>query len=327
MEMAKTNWIIRNFFLLFIITLVTFIDDSHQLNNRPIVGVLLQEQYGNTHQYVAASYVKFLEMAGARVVPIFVNKDKAYFEHLMDQINGVLMPGGGTPLIESKYAKAASLILDIAIQKNKNGIYFPVWGTCLSFEKLITYFNGDKSLDWESHCDVDDVSLPLNFTIHSISKESRMFRDVEDDMIEILSKENVTANYHRVCLTVDTFEKTKNLTDHLKMISSNTYGGIRFVSTIEHRKYPIYGTQWHPEKNIFEWVIKEDLGHINHNQSAILVGQYFGNFLVSESRKNEQTFKNKTEEINSLIYNFSENLVYSSKGGKSSFNEIYRFNL
>lgn len=68
MEMAKTNWIIRNFFLLFIITLVTFIDDSHQLNNRPIVGVLLQEQYGNTHQYVAASYVKFLEMAGARVV-------------------------------------------------------------------------------------------------------------------------------------------------------------------------------------------------------------------------------------------------------------------
>lgn len=38
------------------------------LNNRPIFGVLLQEQRDNLHQYVASSYVKWLEMAGARVV-------------------------------------------------------------------------------------------------------------------------------------------------------------------------------------------------------------------------------------------------------------------
>ena len=40
------------------------------VNNRPILGVLLQEQHDNVHQYVASSYVKFLEMAGARVVSI-----------------------------------------------------------------------------------------------------------------------------------------------------------------------------------------------------------------------------------------------------------------
>lgn len=38
------------------------------LNSRPIFGVLLQEQHDNLHQYVASSYVKWLEMAGARVV-------------------------------------------------------------------------------------------------------------------------------------------------------------------------------------------------------------------------------------------------------------------
>ena len=39
-----------------------------QLNNRPIFGVLLQESFNNKSQYIAASYVKFLESAGARVV-------------------------------------------------------------------------------------------------------------------------------------------------------------------------------------------------------------------------------------------------------------------
>ena len=41
-----------------------------KLNNRPISGVLLQDEYPFSiqQQYVAASYVKHLEMAGARVV-------------------------------------------------------------------------------------------------------------------------------------------------------------------------------------------------------------------------------------------------------------------
>ena len=37
-------------------------------------------------------------------------------------------------------------------------------------------------------------------------------------------------------------------------MSTNTdENGIEFVSTIEHKTRPIYGTQWHPEKNNFEW--------------------------------------------------------------------------
>ena len=53
------------------------------VNNRPIVGVLLQEQHDKLHQYVASSYVKFLEMAGARVVgfAIFEISKIIYYKH------------------------------------------------------------------------------------------------------------------------------------------------------------------------------------------------------------------------------------------------------
>ncbi len=41
-----------------------------ELNVRPTIGVLSQEYKDQHHSYIAASYVKYLESAGARVVCI-----------------------------------------------------------------------------------------------------------------------------------------------------------------------------------------------------------------------------------------------------------------
>lgn len=58
---------------------VTRRDEHLDLNNRPIIGVLSQEQSPflqtkypkeNYTSYIAASYVKNVEASGARVVPI-----------------------------------------------------------------------------------------------------------------------------------------------------------------------------------------------------------------------------------------------------------------
>ena len=43
--------------------------------------------------------------------------------------------------------------------------------------------------------------------------------------------------------------------------------------------YPFYGTQWHPEKNSFEWTSREA---INHSKEAVLVTQYMANFFVNQ---------------------------------------------
>ena len=122
---------------------------------------------------------------------------------------------------------------------------------------------------------------------------------------------------------MDYFQKTKNLTDQFTVVSTNTYHGVHFVSTMEHKKYPLYASQWHPEKNQFEWVVCHGVGHINHDFDAIQVGQYFGNFLVNEARRNGQHFANKTEEAEALIYNYHHYLTYAGKTGNSSFVETY----
>ena len=60
--------IARTLFALLLGTLAR--ESIQELNNRPILGVLLQEN-GNassTEQFIASSYIKYVEMAGARVV-------------------------------------------------------------------------------------------------------------------------------------------------------------------------------------------------------------------------------------------------------------------
>jgi hypothetical protein len=57
---------------LFMMLLIINNTSSEQLNDRPIIGVLTQKNYEKTKTFIAATYVKLLEMGGARVVSIFL---------------------------------------------------------------------------------------------------------------------------------------------------------------------------------------------------------------------------------------------------------------
>ena len=53
----------------------------------------------------------------------------------------------------------------------------------------------------------------------------------------------------------------------------------------------MYGTQWHPEKNSFEWTPMEN---IPHSAAAVEVCEYMAQFLVNEARKSKHTIAYNT---------------------------------
>lgn len=61
-------------------------------HNRPVIGILAQPKWSMDKErtYIAASYVKWVEAAGARVVPIPYNVSHKAAEELLSQINGKL---------------------------------------------------------------------------------------------------------------------------------------------------------------------------------------------------------------------------------------------
>ena len=68
--------------------------DDELPSQRPVIGIITQTYSGQANSsYIAASYVKYIEMSGAQVLPIFMFNDTAYIDKILTKINGVVFPG------------------------------------------------------------------------------------------------------------------------------------------------------------------------------------------------------------------------------------------
>lgn len=100
---------------------------STQSTQTQIIGIFSQPSHApqppcDGHcEYIAASYVKWVEAAGGRAVPIPYNATIPVLDALFERINGLLLPGGGNPLPE-----AAVYMIERALVANDAGDYFPV---------------------------------------------------------------------------------------------------------------------------------------------------------------------------------------------------------
>ncbi|KAK8757493.1 hypothetical protein V5799_004875 [Amblyomma americanum] len=289
---------------------------------RPIIGIVAQHLYSRTFNpsrtstYIAASYVKFIEAAGGRVVPIFVNQTEDYYRKVFNSVNGVLFPGGQADLDSSGYLEAAKIIFDLAVQAQKNGTEFPLWGTCLGFEALSRLAIDKLVL---RNCFAEDLPLPLNFT--SGFRESRLFDGLPRTLEKALRTKPITYNSHQKCLTPQNFTAF-GLDRFFRPLSTN-FGpdGVQFISSMEALKYPFYGVQFHPEKNNFEWVYKKGHTHVPHSESAVKASQYMANFFLQEARKNDHSFATPEDESKALIYNYP--VTYTQD--HSSYTQMYIF--
>ena len=121
--------------------------------------------------------------------------------------------------------------------------------------------------------------------------------------MKILAEQNVTMN---VPLAFTSHESTPMLKTSQQSRTNKDREGLEFISTVEAYKYSIYATQWHPEKNVYEWQKVDGVPYeaINHSPDAILISQYMADFFVQETRKSTHKFDDPNTEQASLIWNY-----------------------
>jgi gamma-glutamyl hydrolase len=265
----------------------------------PIIGVFAHPiaEHG---EYIAASYVKWIESAGGRVVPIPYNAPKEYLSVLVPQLNGLLYPGGAADVND-----AAQFMFKLALQLNDQGTYFPVWGTCLGFEWILQMASGDlKILDH----DLDSMNLTLPLIYTKKAATSRLFGSASADIYKNLETLPITMNNHEQGITIERLAQYPNVEAFLDVLSTNyDRNGRQFISAYEAKKYPIYAVQFHPEKNNFEYGEYDDgrpYEVVDHSYEAILTSQYFANFFIQEARRNDNRFNDAKVERKALIYNY-----------------------
>jgi hypothetical protein len=102
-------------------------------------------------------------------------------------------------------------------------------------------------------------------------------------------------------VTLETWRTTPALPRFFRLISDSTdRNHVPFASTIEARAYPIFATQWHPERSLYEWGPTED---INHSPTAVRIVQLVADALVRNSRRSRHRFPSPEAEAAASIYN------------------------
>jgi gamma-glutamyl hydrolase len=293
---------------------------------RPLVGIVSQggSPAPKGSSYIAASYIKFVESAGARAVPILHDMTKEELERIFYSVNGILIPGGGQDLSPGhSYYDTVKVLFDLTVKENDKGILFPMHGTCLGFEALAVAASGNTSV--LATFDAEDYAQPLYPTEHA--EKSRFFTSLPPRVVKNLYEKPYAMQNHMNGVSFSAFAENPALDKFFEVLTlsidreKNVY-----VSTMEAKEYPISATQWHPEKNAFEWTVDED---IPHHPEAIEVTQEVANSFVDLARQNSHAPKSSKEEEELLIYNWSQNIVYSGKhteeGEEVNFDQIYVF--
>ncbi|GIL88439.1 hypothetical protein Vretifemale_16403 [Volvox reticuliferus] len=293
-------------------------------NLRPIIGILSQpgDPAPDGQSYIAASYVKWLESAGARVVPIFYDMDIEDIERRFAVTNGLLLPGGGATLAPGhRFYDSARHLVELALKANDNGDYYPVHGTCLGMETLAVILSSNYTI--LGTFDAEDAPAPLLYTDEAAA--SHLLRSLPPDVVADLQNKPIAMENHMNGLAMAAFLENPALGRFFRVVSlSLDKSGSAYISTLEGRNYPFTATQWHPEKNAFEWTPHL---RIPHSTDAIRMSQEVANFFVAEARRNLHKAKNILEEDDMLIYNFKP--VFTGKheyvGEEKDFEQAYFF--
>eukprot|EP00494_Astrolonche_serrata_P028558 UN28825 len=131
---------------------------STELWPRPVIGIVQLPISDEDHkQYIAASYVKWIESAGGRVVPISLTR---FNETQLSLFNGVLFTGGGSDIKQDPYKSVITKILDFQEKEYESKRDYPIWGTCLGFESLVYYKSENRVLDTMS---ASNCTLSIDF--------------------------------------------------------------------------------------------------------------------------------------------------------------------
>lgn len=275
------------------------------LTNTPTIGILTQPLVdGSDKEILVASYVKWVESAGARAVPIRYTSSVTEQLSLLSSVNGLLFPGGLVSIQNSTFASTAHNLLSLSLSFNKKGVYFPVWGTCLGFEQILTYMSdAPLSRDVLSHTDAEDIYRSLSLSPEA--EESLMIRYMPRGVRNTLETENVTINMHEWGVLPSTFHASPSLSSSFIPIATSTDRSLSlsFLSAVEHKDFPIFGVQYHPEKN--NYVFSQNHPSFTHTQEAAMASQFMANLFVNASRYNNHKFESEEREREALIYQWN----------------------
>ncbi|PWA53287.1 Peptidase C26 [Artemisia annua] len=253
--------------------------EPNKVNFGPIIGILSHPSDGASGRlndapnvsYIAASYVKFVESAGARVIPLIYNEPPEILQRKLNLVNGVLFTGGWAK--KGLYVDVVDGIFKHVLKKNDAGEHFPLFAICLGFELISMIISKDKgilerfsgshhasSLQFMKSIKIEGTIFQRYDVIFVLCKLAISFLAIlsalvifvryrfSADLLAKLSTDRLVMHHHKYGISPQTFQENMHLSNFFKILTTSTDKDNKvYVSTVQSRRYPVTAVQWHPE--------------------------------------------------------------------------------
>eukprot|EP00798_Chlamydomonas_sp_ICE-L_P027707 gene27707-7350_t len=278
-------------------------ENATRQNMKPLIGIMTQPCHDCPGKsWLAAGFVKWLESAGARPVPIRFYASDGELARLFKSINGLVFPGGLTWLwLDAPYVIAARKLFNMAVEANDNGEVFPIHGTCLGFQLLHILVSNISRNDLL--VDTNSTSHPTTLEWTDAADDSNMFRGMDASLRQKLASPdyNISLENHMYGLPPPFYKRWPILEEWYTALSTTVdRQGIEYISTMEGKNYPFFGTQWHPEKPPYEFGDNS----VPHSMESIMVSQHLGHVFVDTARFSSHKPESLEEELAMVIYSY-----------------------
>ena len=246
--------------------------------------------------FIESSHIKYLESAGARVIPIDFNMKEDEMNRLLGQINGLYIPGDSESLVTDGnwgFTKAVRRILRWAQKHNeKESHHFPVLGvgygalamlrSQMKDEAVFDRVRASGKLQQNLVHDPKHTFLFDEFTRESLEQtldKVKFFSDLELGMTmeDMVLEHNVMS---KLFMPVCTYDDPKRESQNKEI-----------VSAVEGIVYPWFGIMYRIDRIQFgqESKLRDKT---DHSREAIMHAQKIANLFIDEARlsQNEFTF-------------------------------------
>ena len=250
-----------------------------------------------TYHFIA--YNKFLQAQGLEGIHIDYHLEEGEIEEIMDSLDGIFLTGGGdywsnyeikidgleyfkvdTANNPKPYLSIIRRIMDKAKSINEKGRHFPVYSVCLGFEAILLI---ETECDYPiAHVKNHDVNLKIKFK----EQASRLKAVLSEKQRKDIETEDLLYFNHGMGFTEKHFDKYKALSDNYAITSTMELDGFgSCVASFEHKRYPFFGTQYHVEKNMFDFSVYTNP---HHSEEVYQVGLALGRLCVPKSVLKQQ---------------------------------------
>lgn len=153
-------------------------------------------------------------------------------------------------------------------------------------------------------------------------KETRFFKHQHEDLYKIFPGSEVEFNWHKYGIYISAYEKYPELASFFRIISIDEVpDSPPIVATVEAYDYPIYAVQYHPEKNLFDFLHPS----IPHTRRGQQFTEDLAFFFVSEAKKNQHRFASYEEEVALHMSNYPRYFGLFEHNGDNVFIDYYIF--